>query len=635
MTRSTIKIHCLGDFAVEGLAVDVRGTKQVALLGYLAVNLGKPCSRETLVSIFWGERFNDQARQSLRQALSVLRRAFQACPAGIEIERNFVRLNPERVCADIRQAEVAVETKQLAKAAEIFRRGEFLAALNPKDSGISDWLGTERAKWRDLARRTLLAHGEALLHQDQLVAAQEAADWLMRQDPLDEVAAQLAMRAKAANGAFSEVAKLYRRLCDDLQAELDVKPSADTTGCFNQLRHEASAGLHMLTTNAKGAAPYSDTASDVPLISVETFDFAPETITTKALAADLRSQLIYRLTQRTGIKVLDGHSDQTDVSTYVLKGRLRTSGDQGRLNLSLILREHSRTVFSQNFIGDTSDTFVFCDDLVAQAETQLRVQINAFDGERLTGIPDYKLSVPELRSRAANLLHTATTEGFRGAGQLMDRAVELDPTDPPSLALRANIRIWLSMAGCDELSVAEHEKLGADLNTALEGAHRSDYIYHVRGTFYACCMRDADAALRDGKKALEINPNYALAYNTLGLGYLILGQYPDAVSALRKYVQFSENDPLLAARLYPLAIAQFCNADYRDAVKTIDQAIVLKPNHRLLHRLRAMSLRASGKKDEADAADHEADLLPDTPSMVAVCPPVHPNRSDLLLKTLK
>ena len=86
MTDSTIEIQCLGEFGAQGLAVDLRGVKQVALLGFLAVNLGKPCSRELLISIFWEDRFNDQARQSLRQALSTLRRAFRTCPAGLEVE---------------------------------------------------------------------------------------------------------------------------------------------------------------------------------------------------------------------------------------------------------------------------------------------------------------------------------------------------------------------------------------------------------------------------------------------------------------------------------------------------------------------------------------------------------------------
>ncbi len=661
MTNSAVEIQCLGDFAIQGLAVDLRGTKQVALLGFLASNLGMPCARETLVSIFWGDRFNEQARQSLRQALSALRRAFRHCPDGLEIERDIVRLNPAVVSVDIKQAETAIANGNMEKAAEIFRRGDFLEALNPKESGISDWLVLERAKWRELARQTLLDHGEALLRQTQPIAAAETAAWLLRQDPLDETAVQLAMRSKATAGSLSGAVKLYRRLCDDLQSELGVEPAAETVDCISRLQQGVGVRQQTPAIPAAGETAFEGVgssspknlsspvighpwrpeaeniaaASDVPTISVDRFDFAPDDATTKAMAADLRDQLIFRLTKRIGIKVLDEHAGLTDKSTYVLKGRLRTSDNQGRLNLSMILREQSRAVFSQNYTGDTSDTFKFCDDMVGQAETHLRVQTNAFDGERLSHIPDDELSVPELRTRAANLLHAGTIEGFGHAEQLMDRAVELDLTDPTSLAMRANIKIWLSMAGCRDLSVGEQDQIGADLNTALEGQHRSDYIYHVRGTFFACCKQDAEATLRDGQRALEINPNYALAYNTLGLGHLLLGQYDKAAAFLRKYVALSENDPLLPARLFPLAVALYCNGDYQDAEKTIDRAIGLKPNHRLFHRLRAMSLRAIGYDDEADAADLTADQLPNTPSMLAVCPPIHQDQSDHFSSTMR
>ena len=634
MTNPAIEIRCLGDFAVHGLAADLRGAKQIALLGYLAANLGKACPRQTLISIFWADRFDDQARQSLRQSLSALRRAFSSCPGGLNIERDSVHLNPDWVSVDIKQAEAAAANDDLAIAAGIFRRGDFLAGLTPKDSAIADWLMMERAKWREIARHTVTDHGGTLLRQGQLDDADQAATWLVRQDPLDEAATRLAMRAKAALGAPAEAAKLYLQLTRNLQTELGVKPATETTNCFNQL-HDGTDTKRGVPSNAGIASSImSQEPSDVPLISVEAFEFAPDTSANQALAADLHTQLIFRLTKRMGIKVFEETDGLTDTSTYVLRGRLRVSGDQGRLNLSMVLRAQSRTVFSQNYAGDTSDTFKFCDDLIAQAETHLRVQTNAFDGERLSQIPDEQLTVPQLRSRAANLLHTGTVDGFHHAARLMDQAIWLDANDPASLAMRANIKIWLSMAGCGALTDTQQDKLGADLNTALERQHNSDYIYHVRGTFFACCKRDALATLRDGERCREINPNYALAFNTLGLGHLLLGQYEQAVEALESYVALSDNDPLLPARLFPLAVAQYCNGQYASSVTTVDRAIVLKPNHRLLHRLKAMGLRVDGETDNANAADVQADLLPVAPSVIAVCPPLPEERSAHFAKLL-
>jgi DNA-binding SARP family transcriptional activator len=613
----------------------LRGVKQIALMGFLASNIGISCSREALASIFWRDRFNNQARQSLRQSLSALRRAFQLCPEGLEIERDSVRINPNFVSVDIKQAETAIAAGDLETASNIFRRGEYLATISPKESGITEWLVIERARWRELARQTLLDHGEILLRKTKPSIAAETGEWLLRQDPFDEEATRLTMRSKAAMGSLSEMAKYYHRLCDLLQAELNVNPSVETVDCFNQLKQRDDVAQHALENPSIPDSAFEGALSDVPTISVHTFEFAPVDAATKALSADLRDQLIFRLTKRIGIKVLNEEAGLTNGSTYVLKGRLRTSGNQGRLNLSMVLREQSRTVFSQNYTGDISDSFKFCDELSAQAETQLRVQTNAFDGERLTQIPESKLNVTELRAKAANLLHKGTFESFCHAEILMERAIELNPLDSTSLAMRANIIIWISLAGYRDLTAAEQGKLEADLNTALEGQQGSDYIYHVKGTFNAVCKRDARAALKDGERSLSINPNYALAFNTLGLGHMLLGQYDMAVSMFKKYVELSENDPLLPARLFPLAVAQFCNGEYLDAERTIDHAIGLKPNHRLFHKLRALSLRATGNRDEADAADDTADRLPDIPSMLAVCPPLPQDQSNLFSITMK
>ena len=75
MTELTIRL--LGDFAVsdrDGNPVSVSGAKQRALLAYLALNAGKPIPRDRLMTLLWGERFDEQARQSLRQGLTKIRK---------------------------------------------------------------------------------------------------------------------------------------------------------------------------------------------------------------------------------------------------------------------------------------------------------------------------------------------------------------------------------------------------------------------------------------------------------------------------------------------------------------------------------------------------------------------------------
>ena len=76
-----LQLRLFGRFAVtagDGATVAVTGKKNQALLAYLAANADRAQPRERLAGLLWGDRFDDQARQSLRQAISKLRRILAA-----------------------------------------------------------------------------------------------------------------------------------------------------------------------------------------------------------------------------------------------------------------------------------------------------------------------------------------------------------------------------------------------------------------------------------------------------------------------------------------------------------------------------------------------------------------------------
>lgn len=59
---------------LDGDPIELKGLRDRALLVFLALQPG-PLSREKIVSVLWEDRPEAQARQSLRQSLSALRRA--------------------------------------------------------------------------------------------------------------------------------------------------------------------------------------------------------------------------------------------------------------------------------------------------------------------------------------------------------------------------------------------------------------------------------------------------------------------------------------------------------------------------------------------------------------------------------
>lgn len=64
-----------GGFHLEETSGERPGRKLQAVLAKLALMRGRPVPRDVLAAMFWGDRQDEQARQSVRQALSGLRRA--------------------------------------------------------------------------------------------------------------------------------------------------------------------------------------------------------------------------------------------------------------------------------------------------------------------------------------------------------------------------------------------------------------------------------------------------------------------------------------------------------------------------------------------------------------------------------
>jgi DNA-binding SARP family transcriptional activator len=90
-----VMLRILGQFALSNgeHAINPSGLKSRALLAYLACNAGKPQSRDRLIGLLWGERFEAQGRQSLRHALSELRKVVGV--NFVQTDQDFVWLDRE------------------------------------------------------------------------------------------------------------------------------------------------------------------------------------------------------------------------------------------------------------------------------------------------------------------------------------------------------------------------------------------------------------------------------------------------------------------------------------------------------------------------------------------------------------
>ena len=222
----------------------VFSTRKVgALLSVLALSPRQSASREHLASLLWGNSSDRQARQSLRQALVLLRKDVRPYEI-VDADAHTVRLRPGAVWVDALELEGLADCADfgdLQRTMELFR-GEFLAGLSIKEELFENWLQQQRRRFEAIGCDALQRFASCADTLGRGRDAIAAAERLLGIDPLREDWQRLALQLYASHRGHNEAlaqAEAFARL---LRQELSVEPEAKTRRLVEQIRQGAQAG---------------------------------------------------------------------------------------------------------------------------------------------------------------------------------------------------------------------------------------------------------------------------------------------------------------------------------------------------------------------------------------------------------
>src|SRR6266436_7770286 len=165
MERLYLRLFGTFQFESEGGRLLLLPTKKTkALLAYLAYYAGQPHERAKLAALLWEDSAEMQARESLRQSLSLLRKALSPRHAYALIARSdTVELKSGSLLVD------AVEFERLAASADVatlgqavqLYQGKFLEGFDLRASEFDGWVSSVR---QQLNEKAIGALGRLLSH---------------------------------------------------------------------------------------------------------------------------------------------------------------------------------------------------------------------------------------------------------------------------------------------------------------------------------------------------------------------------------------------------------------------------------------------------------------------------------------
>lgn len=237
-----LHLELLGDFRLRSESaslVTISARKSQAMLAYLAVKPGQLVSRDKMAGLLWSSTAPEQARQSLRQTLSTMRRELAAVsPQKILVEEgDFLSLDASLVHCDVVEFEtlIANGTAEALDPATRLYGGDFLEGFQIDEEKFDQWVLAERDRLHRVALRAHAQLVEQLTRSGAIDEAIAAAQRSLRIDPLQEAMHRTLMRLYQQSGDLLNALQQYDSCAKILRRELDVEPDAQTRAVHQEI----------------------------------------------------------------------------------------------------------------------------------------------------------------------------------------------------------------------------------------------------------------------------------------------------------------------------------------------------------------------------------------------------------------
>jgi DNA-binding SARP family transcriptional activator/predicted negative regulator of RcsB-dependent stress response len=266
-------------FDDSGDPIDLSARKSKALLAWLAMHQDKRQARDRLAVLLWEESDNTQARHSLRQALSGLRKTLGHHAEALVADQESVVLIGGHIQVDANRFEALMQKADnidvLSEGISLYG-GEFLEGFNPRSNSYEEWLMTQRSHFREQAVNGMAELLQHYLETQQLESGIRLAIRLLSSDPLQERTHRSLMQLYVRMNRPADALRQYRQCRKVLQRELGLAPEPETTSLYREIAQARTQSVGETETTTVVSPPSVE--PDAQLASVATFKSASATI---------------------------------------------------------------------------------------------------------------------------------------------------------------------------------------------------------------------------------------------------------------------------------------------------------------------------------------------------------------------
>ncbi len=303
----------------------------------------------------------------------------------------------------------------------------------------------------------------------------------------------------------------------------------------------------------------------------------------------------------------------------VLRGNVQKAGNRVRVTAQLINVDDESLIWSDNFDGDLGDIFAFQDEISIKIIDRLRIKLLGEEKESLVKRYTENVEAYNLYVQGRWFWNKRTEEGLKKSTECFEQAIDKDPGYALAYAGIADaynlLPIYTAGQTNDAFPQAKEAALKAlEIDETLAEAHVSLAWIKMNWDL------EWEAAEKEFKRAIELNPSYATAHHWYALCLMWRARFDEAIKEITRALEL---DPLSLIINREVGRVYFHAGQDDRAIEAFKKTIEMDPNFSDAHKMLGLVYLKNARYEEAlDEFRKEKSISggsdPDTESYIGV-----------------
>lgn len=386
---------------------------------------------------------------------------------------------------------------------------------------------------------------------------------------------------------------------------------------FQRLRHGTSV--------AAAANPEGITAKSIAVLPFDNLSRDPD----NAFFADgVQDEILTRLARIADLKVISRTSTEKyrskpdnlrDIAqqlgvTNILEGSVQRAGEQVRITVQLINALNDSHLWADTYDRKLIDTFAVESDVAQKIAGSLEAKLSGSEKRAIAARPTENSEAYQLFLKGRFFWNKRTGADLHTAANYFEQAVAADANFAGAYAGLADADLLIPVFGAG----APREFFPKAMTAARRAIELDDASGEGHTALAQLLMFDFKfpESEHEFRRAIELNPNYATAHHWLGNSLLVtLGRFDEAVKEGERAIEL---DPLSLIINADLGSTLMIARRYDEAIAQLQRTLKLDANFAYAHWNLGEALYLKGDIQNALAEYQRADALDDDPEITSL-----------------